>query len=121
MAELSHPRQRRPHPATQDIPDSVVEVPAGFAISSEAPARSRRTRLSNYQRTRGKKFNLPVLNSGVGDSVCSDDDRSTICDDENDNCPEEFVDADSISDNGPQSIKTASHTLICMLMLFKSD
>ena len=96
-------------------------MPAGFAISSEAPARSRRTRLSNYQRTRRKKFNLPVLNPNVEDSVCSDDDVSTLRNDENDNCQEEFVDIDSIYDNGPRSIKTASHTPLCTPMLSKPN
>ena len=102
--------------ATQDISDAVIEIPAGFAISSEAPARSRRTRLLNYQQMRRKGLSLPLLNSDVGDSVCSDDDVRTMDNDEKDNYQEESVDIDSISDNGPRSIKTASHTLMCMSM-----
>jgi hypothetical protein len=84
-------------------------VPAGFAISSEAPVCSRRARLPNYKQTRRKKSSLPVLNPDVEVSVWSDDGISTIHNDENDGCQEESVDVDNVYDNGLLSVKMASY------------
>ena len=84
-------------------------MPVGFAISSEAPACSRRPRLLNYKKTPRKKSSLPALNPDFEVSVWSDDDISTIHGDENDGSQEESVDIDNVYDNGPLSVKTTSY------------
>ena len=92
-----------------------MEVPAGFAIACETPARSRRTgkQLSNYQRAHQTFDIIPVLDHpDFADSDCGDD-VSTIHGDKNDNGQDGSVDADSVSCNGPRSPKTASRNLGC--------